>query len=246
VKHTVFGLEFSTLAQTQLRHEVIRSAELQRATSVIFANAHVVVEASREPALHELLRQVDIIVPDGMPVAWLLKSLGEKQTQRYSGPDFMVDTFKDTPQSRHFFLGSTEQTLEKIKNKFSGVAAGFYSPPFTRDEFSKEELQKQMTMIEESKADFIWVGLGAPKQEKYVAQMAAQARRGVWLAVGAAFDFYAETKPRAPRFLQAAGLEWAFRLASEPRRLAGRYLDTNPAFVKMALGEVLKAKYRRS
>lgn len=95
-----------------------------------------------------------------------------------------------------------------------------------------------MDLIASSKADYIWVGLGAPKQEKYVVQMANRAPKGVWLAVGAALEFYAGHKPRAPKRLQSLGLEWAYRMFTEPRRLAIRYAKTNPIFIKLALAEI--------
>lgn len=110
---------------------------------------------------------------------------------------------------------------------------------FCNAHLTVEAQQDWSLMVEAFKPDFIWVGLGAPKQEKYVVEMARQSQQGVWLAVGAAFDFYAGTKPRAPKFLQYIGMEWAFRLLTEPRRLAPRYFRTNPVFLRMSFRELL-------
>jgi N-acetylglucosaminyldiphosphoundecaprenol N-acetyl-beta-D-mannosaminyltransferase len=240
-KFQIFGVKFSTLPRIELRESIIKCANENHGTSVVFANAHVVVESSRSQHLLNVISKADFVVPDGVPIAWVLKAKGQTQAQRYSGPDFMEDVFRDTPRRKHFFLGSTPDILDKIKLRFKGKseAAGFYSPPFSK-EFSEEEKSKQLRLIENAGADFVWVGLGAPKQEKYVVEMASRASRGVWLAVGAAFDFYAGTKPRAPKALQSVGLEWAFRMATEPKRLTKRYLLTNPAFIKLAVNEVLK------
>jgi N-acetylglucosaminyldiphosphoundecaprenol N-acetyl-beta-D-mannosaminyltransferase len=238
--YNVFGIPFCTLTQRETLQRILDLRERDKASSVIFANAHVVVEANQHPGLKAALNLATLVVPDGVPITWVLKGKGQNQTERYSGPDLMEDVFRFAPEAKHFFLGSTLETLEKIKMKFNGHAVGFYSPPFTKDTFSDEEKLKQIKMIEDSGADFIWVGLGAPKQEYFVTELASKASKGVFLAVGAAFDFYAGNKPRAPKTLQKMGLEWAFRLASEPRRLAKRYLTTNPAFIKLALEELLK------
>jgi exopolysaccharide biosynthesis WecB/TagA/CpsF family protein len=138
---------------------------------------------------------------------------------------------------------STPDTLNRMRQRFKGKAAGFYSPPFVAGEFSQQEKCLQLKMIETLKPDFIWVGLGAPKKEYYPTEMSAKRGRGVWLGVGAAFDFYGGPKPRVPRWMQGVGLEWAFRVVVEPRRLGPRYFKTNPAFVKLALQELLRTEY---
>jgi N-acetylglucosaminyldiphosphoundecaprenol N-acetyl-beta-D-mannosaminyltransferase len=238
-KYDIFSLPFAVGSQSDLLDAVIALSEKKSASSVVFANAHVIVESEHSVGLKQRLQKSDLIVPDGVPVSWLLQAKGQKNAERYSGPDLMQDLFNKAPDARHFFLGSTEATIAKIKAKFKGNAVGFYSPPFTKDEFDGTEKRKQLQMIEAANPHFIWVGLGAPKQERYVVDMASQASRGVWLAVGAAFDFYAGVKPRAPKTVQKMGLEWAFRMASEPRRLTKRYLSTNPQFIRLAFKELI-------
>ncbi|MDZ4676783.1 MAG: WecB/TagA/CpsF family glycosyltransferase [Oligoflexia bacterium] len=237
----LFQIPFSTLSQKQTLGFLIKESRKPKASSVILCNAHVVVESEWDQTLKELLQKATLVMSDGTPIAWLLQAKGQKNAQRYSGVDLMEDIFNEDPQGKHFFLGSTPEVIEKIKIKFKGQLAGTYSPPFAK-EFSEEEKQKQLRLVQESGAHYVWVGLGAPKQERYVVQMAQHASQGVWFAVGAAFDFYAGVKPRAPRIVQKIGMEWAFRMMSEPRRLTKRYFSTNPVFIKLALQELLFSK----
>lgn len=232
-KHfSAFKIRFLSASQKIALQEVLSL----KSGSVIFCNAHVVVESSKDPLLLNALQKASCVIADGTPIAWLL-SLKGHSTQRYSGPDFMMDVFRLKPHARHFFLGSTLEVLEKIKNRFEGNLVGYYSPPF--GEFSESEIQKQIEIVNQAQPDFIWVGLGAPKQEKYVVEMASRTNQGVWLAVGAAFDFFAQTKPRAPQLVQKIGMEWAFRMLTEPRRLTKRYVTTNPRFIALATKELL-------
>lgn len=240
---SVFGLAFDVARRDAMLDHVIKLSREQPGASVIFANAHVVVEADKSARLKSAISRASVIIPDGVPIAWVLRAKGHKLAERYSGPDFMQDLFDADESATHFFLGSTPETLARMRRRFRGRAAGFYSPPFVAGEFTEKEKSCQLKMIEKVKPDFIWVGLGAPKQELYVTEMADKCRTGVWLGVGAAFDFYGGPKPRAPRWVQGVGLEWAFRLAVEPRRLGPRYLKTNPVFVKLALRELLRTEY---
>jgi N-acetylglucosaminyldiphosphoundecaprenol N-acetyl-beta-D-mannosaminyltransferase len=151
----------------------------------------------------------------------------------------MEDILRLERSAAHYLLGSTPDVLGRIDSKFKGSVTGSYSPPFTNNGFTEQEKCRQLELIEKRRPDFIWVGLGAPRQEAYVTEMALRSSRGVWLGVGAAFDFHAGIKRRAPQFLQKAGLEWAFRLITEPRRLGPRYLATNPVFIKLACQELI-------
>lgn len=247
-RQKIFDLWFASSSKKEIREHILSLSDLPQASSVIFANAHVVVESHWNRQFQNTLQSSTFIVPDGVPIAWVLKNLPQAPPviERYSGPDLMVDIFKNYSHKKHFFLGSTPETLEKIKNRFKSEfgtePAGLYSPPFSSF-FSEEEKAKQLELVNASGADFIWVGLGAPKQEKHVVEMSKlKNSRGVWLAVGAAFDFYAGQKPRAPETMQKMGMEWAFRLATDPKRLASRYLKTNPVFIQLALKEILKYK----
>lgn len=235
VKKELFDLSFAVASKESVRAYAAQLCEAQKPSSIIFANAHVVVEAKNKPRFKSQLQKASLLIADGKPLAWLLN------TERYSGPDFMLDFINQTKNKKHFFIGATPEVLEKLKTKFKDLQCQVYAPPFTQ-EFSHEEKTKHIKLIKDFGADFIWVGLGAPKQEQYAIEMAIEAQKGVWLAVGAAFDFISGNKKRAPLWMQSAGLEWAFRFATEPRRLALRYIKTNPAFMSMALKELTQRK----
>jgi N-acetylglucosaminyldiphosphoundecaprenol N-acetyl-beta-D-mannosaminyltransferase len=179
--------------------------------------------------------------PDGMPVAWRLRKLGFPCQQRINGPDLMWKYCKCAAQVGQaiFFYGSTKQILGMLQTKLRTVfpalkIAGVYSPSFR--ELTEEEDQKIVNLMNRSGAKVVFVGLGCPKQEKWMA-----AHRGrvhaVMIGVGAAFDYHAGMIKRAPLWMQNVGLEWLFRLISEPRRLWRRYLVTNSKFIWMLAKE---------
>ena len=158
---------------------------------------------------------------------------------RTTGPGYMGEIFKISAQKgyRHFFYGSTEDTLEKLRlrleSEYPGlVNAGMYSPPYRP--LTDEEDQEIVTRINETKPDFLWVGLGAPKQERWMAEHQGRVH-GLMVGVGAGFDYHAGKISRAPECMQKANLEWFYRLLQEPRRLFKRYLVTNTQFIWYAV-----------
>ena len=235
----LFGISFCVVPKEVVANDIRLRARDNVPSSVILANAHVIVEAQKDPKLKTAIANASLVIPDGMPVAWVLRGKGQKFVERYPGPNLMEDIFRLEHSAAHFLLGSTPDILGRISHRFKGSVAGSYSPPFTSNGFTEQEKYRQLELIEKRRPDFIWVGLGAPKQEAYVTEMARRSSRGVWLGVGAAFDFLAGIKRRAPQFLQKAGLEWVFRFVTEPRRLGPRYLATNPAFIKLACREMI-------
>jgi N-acetylglucosaminyldiphosphoundecaprenol N-acetyl-beta-D-mannosaminyltransferase len=203
--------------------------------SVCFATVHMLMEAYDAPAFRVKLNSADMINPDGMPLVWGLRALGNHSASRVYGPDATEALLRCAQNSEIpiGFYGGSEATLnqlvERVKDRYPGIRIVFtLSPPFrTLSETEDNSIVKQ---IADSGARFLFIGLGCPKQENWIIDH--QGRVGaVMLAVGAAFDFLAGTKPQAPRWMMRNGLEWVFRLASEPRRLAGRYLRHNPRFV---------------
>jgi len=174
-------------------------------------------------------------LPDGAPVAWSLQQSGFPEQQRINGPDLMwryMRVAEELGQSVYFY-GSSEETLRQLRQSVARQfptlrVAGMMSPPFR--ELSAEEDQAHVDAINRSGAHVVFVGLGCPKQEVWMAQHKGRVQ-GVMLGVGAAFDYHAGTLRRAPVWMQNHGLEWAYRLASEPRRLFKRYLVTNTTFV---------------
>lgn len=201
----------------------------------VLCNVHVLMSAQDEPELHHAVDDAWLVLPDGAPVAWLQRRQGAHPAERVGGPDLMLRVLDRgrARELRHVFLGSTDPTLrrleERVKAQLRGVEiVGTISPPFGNPVDWTDEVLAQVRALE---PDVVWLALGAPKQETWMRDHAAALAPAVVLGVGAAFDFHADVKKRAPGWMQRAGLEWAHRLCSEPTRLGGRYLRTNTAFM---------------
>ena len=215
--------------------------------AVHFANAYNIALAETDDEYRSLLDDSDFIFIDGMPVVWAarLVSRGNRRTwARIYGPNFMRAVLtKSREQHRHFLLGGTQRSLERLKVEVARLypgahIVGTYSPPFS-DEPSQIELDQRDKLIAEFAPTHIWVGLGTPKQDYEVIRL-ARTHRAACLAVGAAFDYLSNDAKEAPRLLQRLGLQWLHRLANEPRRLARRYVWGNPVFVKSVVLGVLR------
>lgn len=234
-KCPVFGVRYAVANMPGAVGFVKEHLEDLRGKYVCFSNVHTTVMAKENDDYLKVLNEAELVFADGRPVAKRQNSKGFKRAERVAGPDFMREMFKATSDRSvsHFFYGAKQDTLDKLKDslllKYPGInIKGMYSPPFRA--LSEEEDQADVDMINASGADIIWVGLGAPKQEKW---MNAHKDRvnGVMMGVGAGFDFHAGTIKRAPVWMQKAGLEWFFRLTQDPKRLFGRYLVTNTKFL---------------
>ncbi|MCP5531740.1 MAG: WecB/TagA/CpsF family glycosyltransferase [Akkermansiaceae bacterium] len=216
------------------------AASADRALAVEAANTHVAALARHDAEFGGTMERFDLIVPDGMPLVWAInRRLAEpdKLTDRVYGPTLMLETLKATdgrPEFRHFLLGGKESTLGKLHSvfseKFPGAAiADTYSPPF--GEWPDDEFERICERIRSSGANLIWVGLGCPKQEHWIARHKDHLPPGVYFGIGAAFAFHAGEVRQAPATLQRLGLEWAYRIAMEPRRLFKRYFTYNSLFL---------------
>jgi N-acetylglucosaminyldiphosphoundecaprenol N-acetyl-beta-D-mannosaminyltransferase len=219
--------------------QVVQRARAGRGGYACLCNAHVFVTATKDAHVGRALRDASMVFPDGWPVAWLLRRLGADAAERVAGADLMPLVF-DRGQRvglRHFLIGSTPEVLDKLAVRLQAhypeaLIAGRHSPPFgTRNKRERKALKR----IRAAKPDVVWCALGAPKQELWIYRNSARLAPAFILGVGAAFDFLAETKQRAPAWMQRRGLEWFHRLGSEPRRLAGRYVKTNTRFVFLSL-----------
>nr|WP_315197816.1 WecB/TagA/CpsF family glycosyltransferase [uncultured Aquabacterium sp.] len=202
---------------------------------VALCNVHSVVTASQEPAFQTVLSQADLALPDGAPVAWALRREGFSEQQRINGPDLTWRYLQVAEQLGQsvFFYGSTQDTLDRllvtIKDSFPKLKiVGMESPPYR--ELSEDEDQAYVDQINQSGANVLFVGLGCPKQEAWMAAHRGRIK-AVMLGVGAAFDYHAGTIQRAPVWMQKIGMEWFHRLLSEPRRLFKRYTVTNSIFI---------------
>ena len=227
-----------------------KAAAADRAYAVEAANTHVAALARSDAAFGESMGKFDLILPDGMPLVWALNRQlppDQRLTDRVYGPTLMLETLKATegrPEFRHFLLGGKQTTLDKLKrvfaDRFPGTAiAGMHSPPF--GEWPPDEFTRICEMIRSSGANLIWVGLGCPKQEHWIARHKDQLPPGIYFGIGAAFAFHAGEVKQSPPYLQKLGLEWAYRLAMEPRRLFRRYFTYNTLFLYHLLRDSLRS-----
>lgn len=227
----------------QISRQILSWARAGAGRSVCCATVHMVMEAFDHPAFRAEVNSADLVTADGMPLVWALKGLGVAGASRVYGPDLMRLLLAGAERDglRAGFLGGTPATLRRLVAKVSmqhpGLCIVFAeSPPF-RIRTPEEEVAA-VDRIRKADVQLLFVGLGCPKQESWVA--AHRSRLScVSLAVGAAFDFLAETKPQAPRWMRATGLEWLFRLMTEPGRLWRRYLSGNPRFIWHFVGQLL-------
>lgn len=240
---SVLGIGIDALGWNQALSRLLDWARNKESRYVAICNAHVVVTATQEPAYRKIIESADMATPDGAPVAWMLRRQGFVGQQRINGPDLMWALARSCEGEgvSIFFYGSTADTLEKLRHRLLSAfpalrVAGMESPPFRP--LSAEEDAAAVERIHASGAGIVLVGLGCPKQERWMAEHRGRIN-AVMIGVGAAFDFHAGTVSRAPAWMRNHGLEWLHRLASEPRRLWKRYLVTNTLFIMGAARQLL-------
>lgn len=232
----VLGVAVSALNMDQAVNLVQDAVHKRRRGYICVAGAHGLVECQSDPSLRDAYNAAMAVTPDGMPLVWALHGDGHQDAGRVYGPDLMRLLFAKGVSSgmRHFLYGTTPESLERLKKslqaRYEGAEiVGVYAPPFRP--LNAQEEREVSAVINAAKPDVVWVGLSAPKQEKWMAAMRGTLEAPVLIGVGAAFDFIGGNKPSAPAFLQRAGLEWAFRLVTEPRRLWRRYAKIVPAYI---------------
>jgi N-acetylglucosaminyldiphosphoundecaprenol N-acetyl-beta-D-mannosaminyltransferase len=209
--------------------------EKRRAYAVEAANTHVVTLARRDAEFRAAMARFDLVVPDGMPLVWVMNRVADAGLEdRVYGPTLMLHCLEASENLGHFLLGGSEELLaalqEKLRARFPTLnIAGAYSPPF--GQWPEGEDEKIFTRIAESGAHFVWVGLGCPKQELWIARHKDRLPPAVYFGIGAAFAFHAGRVKQAPMWMQDRGLEWLFRMVTEPRRLARRFLLFNSLFL---------------
>jgi N-acetylglucosaminyldiphosphoundecaprenol N-acetyl-beta-D-mannosaminyltransferase len=204
---------------------------------VCVCNVHTVMASREDRQLRKALLSSSINVPDGQPLVWAINALGHPLAGRVYGPELMLRAFARAVASKHSFYlyggrnqGALVQLALNLRRRFPGVKiVGGYSPPHR--ELTVEERDAVVDEINLSRPDVVWVGIGVPKQEKWMAELRPYLDAPVLVGVGAAFDFHAGLVPQAPNWMQEAGMEWAYRLGHEPRRLWRRYLRYNPRFL---------------
>lgn len=232
----VIGCKISKTSFDEALHDTLARVSSKKGGYVCFTNVHACVMARNNPRYRKVLNDSFLTLPDGRPVFWVGKMKGIRGIQQIPGPDFLPKLLAHnvTPPLRHYFYGGRaevlEELVESLKTRFPhAVIVGWESPPYR--ELTAEEDSRVIRRIRESRADVVWVGLGAPKQEYWMESHCEQFRPAILLGVGAAFDFHAGNMKRAPAWARAIGLEWLHRLMQEPRRLWKRYLVTNTLFI---------------
>lgn len=217
---------------------VYQWAIARKSSYTVACNVHMAVTASTSHDFLSIINNADLAIPDGSPIAWWLRKIGYKNQERVCGPDLMWSLCEKANEGELnvFFLGSTTETLgllsDKLKNSFPKLKIRTLSPPFRK--ISPHEDQKIINSINEFKTNILFVSLGCPKQEQWMASHKGIIQAAM-IGVGAAFEFHAGTVKRAPHWMQKAGLEWLYRLIKEPRRLWKRYFLTNSIFVFEAI-----------
>ncbi|MFZ0746657.1 MAG: WecB/TagA/CpsF family glycosyltransferase [Terracidiphilus sp.] len=240
----ILGVNIAVSTYNKVVDKCVAWARAGESRSVLFANVHMLMEAHDTRAFRVKLNSADMVNPDGMPLVWGLRAFGQRRAARVYGPDATQALLRAAQQSQIpiGFYGGTESTLtrliKRVNQQYPGIQIVFsMSPPFRQ--LSEREDAEVVKQIADSGLRFLFVGLGCPKQENWIIDHRGRIL-AVMFAVGAAFDFLAGTKSQAPRWMMRSGLEWIFRFASEPRRLAGRYLQHNPRFVALAFLQWMK------
>jgi len=246
---SLLGVNVSRVNSVFAAAQICQWAAHKHRTYVCVAPAKTLVDAQRDPDYRAAVNAAGMVTPDGMPVVWLALAKGCKDMMRTYGPDLMQEVCKQGQSAglRHFFYGSTKETLAKLEGCLKVrypkiVIAGRFAPGFQEDIAIKD--REGVDTINHSRADILWVGLGSPKQDFWMHHHRPLLDVPVIVGVGAAFDFLSGAKPQAPIWMQKSGLEWLFRLICEPRRLWKRYLIGNSLFIYYVIKDCFKFKGR--
>ena len=245
---SVLGIPLALTDYDRTLEWIYRTVAAGERGFICVANVHTVTSSREDPDLRTALMDSSLNVPDGQPLVWAMNALGHSLGGRVYGPELMSRSCALGAATGHrMYLyggrnqGALVQLALNLRQRHTGVKiVGGYSPPHRP--LTAEEEQAVINEINRSGADIVWVGIGVPKQEKWMLRMRPRLNAPVLIGVGAAFDFHAGLVPQAPSWLQEAGLEWAFRLAHEPRRLWRRYASQNPRFLAAFLAQYLRER----
>lgn len=240
---SILGVRVSSTSYSAVTKEVIDCSIRAESRYICTANVHMLMEAYDSSLYRQIVNSADIVTPDGMPLVWIMRLKGQRDQQRVYGPTLMLHVLEAAERENVpiGFYGSSPKGLQSLLARMQALfpnlkAAYSFSPPF--QEISQEEDTEIVKHINASSARILFVGLGCPKQEKWMAEHRGKVN-AVMLGVGAAFDFHAGVKSQAPSWMQKIGLEWLYRLVTEPRRLWRRYLYHNSRFIFLAIADLL-------
>jgi N-acetylglucosaminyldiphosphoundecaprenol N-acetyl-beta-D-mannosaminyltransferase len=239
----ILGVHVAVSSYDEVVDHSLAWARERRSRAMFFASVHMLMEAVDDPAFLLQLNKAGTVFPDGMPLVWALRALGERRARRVCGPDAMAALLaaaEKTGVSAGFYGGSQanlDSLVSVVRLRHPNLRVAYAeSPPFRA--LTPQEDLATVERIEASGARLLFVGLGCPRQEHWIVDHLGRVH-AVMFAVGAAFDFISGSKRRAPQWMQHCGLEWVFRFATEPRRLASRYLRHNPRFIFKFLCQLL-------
>ena len=246
-RRTILGIGVDATSYEDATTRVMEWARRGESRMVCLGAVASVMEARESPKYRAALESADLVTPDGMPLVWMLRGLGVKPATRVYGPDLTLEVSRAAQDAGVAvgFYGSSEEVLGRLvanlRWRFPRLIVSFHQAPLYRA-LSQQEDEEAVREIRESGARILFVGLGGAKQDLWMAEHRGRVP-AVMLGVGAAFDFLSGAKPQAPRWMQNAGFEWLFRLATEPRRLWKRYLRHNPRFAFLAVKQILGARF---
>lgn len=248
-KYDVFGVQVSATSYAEVVDFVVRAGRNGTPAILSFHSVHALISSADDEELLRRVNTFDVVAPDGQPVRWALNWLhGTGLTERVYGPEAMLRVCERAAREGLpiYLYGGSADTVgaltSNLQGRFPGlVIAGAEAPPFRP--LTPEEDRAVCERIAQSGARILFIGLGCPKQDHFAFEHKSRIR-AVQLCVGAAFDFHAGAKPMAPAWMQRRGLEWLFRLSSEPGRLWRRYLATNSRFIYKLVGALLSRKQR--
>lgn len=243
----MLGLPFHPVDKTELKQILLNWIAAKEKHHVSVVDAHTAILSQKDFALREVIRNTSLNLSDSVPIYWLSKGTKKNLPCRISGYDLSVTLCELAASKGYklFLLGSTPEILKKmvlnLKQRYPSLCiAGSFSPPF-KPVFSTEENAEMIAAVNRSGTDILWVGLPAGKNHKWISENLEKLQCHIACGVGAAFDFFAGTKKRAPQWVQKMGMEWFFRVALEPRRLFKRYLGVNTRFLLAAAKELFRS-----
>ena len=234
LKCDILGVWIAAINMESALGYILKNLEFLSGKYICISNVHTTIMSYENDDYCEIQNEAVLALPDGKPLSVICKKRGFPGTDRVTGPDLMGEIFKRSKECgyRHYFYGSKPETLNvlerRLKEEYQLNIVGMYAPPFR--EMTEKEDREAIARINEAKADFVWVALGAPKQERWM-YAHREKIQGLMIGIGAGVDYFAGNIRRAPMWMQKCSLEWLYRLAQEPKRLFKRYFVTNFKFL---------------
>jgi N-acetylglucosaminyldiphosphoundecaprenol N-acetyl-beta-D-mannosaminyltransferase len=250
-QYKIINMDVDVINLKGALEQVLTLSKLEQGAYVCVSNVHMCIEVFDSKEFASVVNSADLVIPDGKPLSWAQKLLGHKYAEQVRGQDIMNALCAASGEKSlniGFYGGSSDNLLDKVKDNLLASYPDInityaYSPPFRP--LTEAEDNEVVTVINDADVNILFVGIGCPKQERWMAAHKDKLNC-VMLGVGAAYDFIAGEKKHAPRWVQKIGMEWLFRLCSEPKRLWRRYFSTNPRFIWYFGKQLMKSKlYKR-